>query len=246
MRRIVIDAGHGIDTPGKRTPAGEREWTFNDKVARAVIENLNLYKGIEILRVDDVTGKRDIPLKARTNLANGWNSDVYISIHHNAFKSVWGNHGGIESYTMDHPKANAESVRLAKLIHPRVVKAMGLRDRGIKRANLHVLRETNMPAVLIEGGFMDSLTDINALRNDEKLEAQGRAIAEGLAKYFKLALKTAVINKEKAESRVSDTHSDAWAWATKEGYLNGERPGEYVTREQLATILKRYDDRFKE
>lgn len=245
MKKIVIDAGHGIDTPGKRTPAGEREWTFNDKVACAVIDNLNLYKGVEILRVDDVTGKRDIPLKARTNLANGWNSDVYLSIHHNAFNNVWGNHGGIESYTMDHPQANPESVQIAKLIHPKIVKTMGLRDRGIKRANFHVLRETTMPAVLTEGGFMDSLTDIKILRNDQKLKAQGMAIAEGLAKHFKLALKTAPINNEKVAFRVSDTHSEAWAWAKKEGYLNGDRPGEYITRAQLATILKRYDDRLK-
>lgn len=90
---------------------------------------------------------------------------------------------------MDHPQANPKSVEIAKVVHPRITKAMGLRDRGIKKMNLHVLRETQMPAILTEGGFMDSTTDIGALRSDAKLKAQGEAIAEGLAVYYKLTPK---------------------------------------------------------
>ena len=67
--------------------------------------------------------------------------------------------------------------------------AMGISDRGMKRANFHVLRESAMPAFLTEGGFMDSTVDIAKLRDDHYLKAQGEAIAEGLAVYFKLRLK---------------------------------------------------------
>ena len=191
MRKIIIDAGHGFNTPGKRTPNGEREWTFNDKVARAVVRKLNEYSGVQILRVDDQTGKMDIPLKTRTDRANNWKADVYISIHHNALRGVWGNHGGVECYTLDHPSVSPKSRQIAAIIHPRIVQAMGLRDRGLKTRNLHVLRETHMPAILTEGGFMDSTIDIRTMQNDSKLIAQGNSIAEGLAIYFKLQTKVA-------------------------------------------------------
>lgn len=186
MVKIVIDAGHGLNTPGKRSPDDEREWSFNNKVAKYAIAKLKTYKDVEILRVDDPTGKTDVPLKTRTSLANKWKADVYASIHHNALANKWGNHSGIETYTMDNPKANPKSIEIAGAIHPRIVMAMGISDRGMKRANFHVLRESAMPAILTEGGFMDSTVDIIKLRDNQYLKAQGEAIAEGLATFFKL------------------------------------------------------------
>lgn len=189
MVKIVIDAGHGFNTPGKRSPDDEREWTFNNKVAQYAMAKLQTYKDVEILRVDDPTGKTDVPLGTRTKLANEWQADVYASIHHNALNGKWGQHSGIETYTMDNPTANPKSIEIAGAIHPRVVMAMGISNRGMKRANFHVLRESTMPAFLTEGGFMDSTVDITKLRDDNYLKAQGEAIAEGLAVYFKLKLK---------------------------------------------------------
>ncbi|WP_199690477.1 MULTISPECIES: N-acetylmuramoyl-L-alanine amidase, partial [Clostridia] len=60
----------------------------------------------------------------------------------------------------------------------------GLRDRGIKTANLHMVRESSMPAILIEGGFMDSTIDIKVMRDDDKLERAGKALADAIADYF--------------------------------------------------------------
>jgi N-acetylmuramoyl-L-alanine amidase len=190
MVKIVIDAGHGFNTPGKRSPDDEREWSFNNKVAKYAIAKLKTYKNVEILRVDDPTGKTDVPLTTRTSLANEWQADVYASIHHNALADKWGSHSGIETYTMDNPTANPKSVAIAGAIHPRIVMAMGISDRGMKQANFHVLRESAMPAFLTEGGFMDSSVDILKLRDNHYLKAQGEAIAEGLAIYFKLQLIT--------------------------------------------------------
>lgn len=189
MVKIVIDAGHGFNTPGKRSPDDEREWSFNNIVAQYAIAKLQTYRDVEILRVDDPTGKTDVPLTTRTDQANKWQADVYASIHHNALNGKWGNHSGVETYTMDNPTANPKSVEIAGAIHPRVVMAMGISNRGMKRANFHVLRESAMPAFLSEGGFMDSTVDITKLRDNNYLKAQGEAIAEGLAVYFKLQLK---------------------------------------------------------
>lgn len=195
MVKIVIDAGHGLDTPGKRSPNDEREWSFNNKVAKYAIAKLKTYNDVEILRVDDPTGKTDVPLRIRTMLANEWKADVYASIHHNALSGTWGKHSGIETYTLDNPTVNPKSIEIAGAVHPRVVMAMGISDRGMKQANFHVLRESAMPAFLTEGGFMDSVIDIAKLRDDDYLKAQGEAIAEGLAIYFKLQLKTALETK---------------------------------------------------
>src|SRR5690554_5739291 len=185
MIKIGYDAGHGLNTPGKRTPDGEREWTFNDKVARAFANELALYEGVASKRFDDPTGKRDVPLKERTDGANAWGADYYISFHHNANTSKWGDWTGVETFVYIGNK-NTKSGKLAQAIHPAVVKAYGLKDRGIKEANYHILRETKMPAVLIEGGFMDSVIDIKKLRDDKVLEKAGREIARALAKFLGL------------------------------------------------------------
>lgn len=190
MVKIALDAGHGINTAGKRTPDGKREWSFNEVVVRSVISELNKYKSVFILRLDDPTGRTDVPLITRTNKANKWKADVLVSVHHNALAGRWGTHGGVETFTYSGSMANQTSPKIAKLIHPRIVKAMGLRDRGVKRANLHMLRASYMPAVLTEGGFMDSTIDIKEMNNDARLKAQGVAIANGLVAHFKLKKKT--------------------------------------------------------
>lgn len=177
--KVAASAGHGIYTPGKRTPADEREWRFNDKVVRALIDELEEYEDVEILRVDDPTGRIDVPLAHRTNRANNWGADVYLASHHNAIYGYWFNGGGVETWTYP---GSTKSYALAKATHSLVVRAMGLTDRGIKQGNLHEVREPWGEAVLFEGGFMDSRQDILALRNNNKLIAQGRAIATGTAK----------------------------------------------------------------
>lgn len=65
MIKIALDAGHGINTPGKRSPHGEREWSFNNAVLLACVERLAEYEGVYILRLDDPTGETDVPMVAR-------------------------------------------------------------------------------------------------------------------------------------------------------------------------------------
>lgn len=186
VAKVAIGAGHGGFgvTPGKRTPDGEYEWDFNNKVVLAAIKYLKQYQGVEIMRLDDPSGKTDVPLSTRTNKANTWGADIYVSCHHNANTGVWGDWTGTETF---YYVGSAKGKKLAQLIHAKVLKAYGLRDRGIKRGNhLYVIKNTKMPAVLVEGGFMDSRVDINKLRDDGVLDAAGKAIAEGVAKYFGL------------------------------------------------------------
>ncbi|MFX3672858.1 MAG: N-acetylmuramoyl-L-alanine amidase [Paenisporosarcina sp.] len=189
MVKIALDAGHGMNTPGKRSPTDEREWSFNDKVVCAAMKKLSEYENVQLLRTDDASGRADAPLAARTNQANDWKADIFVSVHHNALGTTWGDHEGAETFVYVPMSKNPKSKKLAECVHPRLVKAMQAKDRGIKDANFAVLRNSNMPAILTEGGFMDSREDIKKMRNDKFLKAQGEAIALGIVEYFGLKAK---------------------------------------------------------
>jgi LysM repeat protein len=211
MAYVALDAGHagfGV-TPGKRTPAGEYEWDFNNKVLLAAKAKLE-YNGVKVLRVDDPTGKTDVSLSTRTTRANNAGVGLYVSIHHNANTGQWGTWTGTETFTYE--GSNPKSEAAAAQIHKRLVGAMGLRDRGLKKANFHVLRETKMAAVLTEGGYMDSSIDIVKLRDNGVLKAAGEAIADGIMAYFGITPKPAPAPTQPAPTnlyRVRKSWADA-------------------------------------
>ena len=86
MVKIALDAGHGINTAGKRTSDGERECSVR----------LNKYQDVQILRLDDPTGNTDVPLATRTNKAN-----AFVSLHHNALDGKWGSLGGFKTLVQE-------------------------------------------------------------------------------------------------------------------------------------------------
>lgn len=186
MAKIALDAGHGYNTAGKRSPVGEREWSFNNKVVVATIKYLNEYQNATIIRLDDPTGKTDVSLSARTNKANSQGADILVSYHHNANTGQWGSWTGTETY---HYPSSSSGRALARKMHPAIVDAMGLRDRGIKTANFHMVRESRMPAILIEGGFMDSTIDIVKMRNNTVMDRTGKSLADAIASHFGLKKK---------------------------------------------------------
>lgn len=205
--KIAYDAGHGINTQGKRSPIGEREWSFNNKVVVAFESELKKYEGVSLLRTDDRTGKTDVSLTTRTSKANSWKANIYISFHHNANTGVWGSWTGVETF---HHSNSVNGKKLAQAVHPALVKAYGLRDRGLKTSNLHITRETNMPSILIEGGFMDSNIDIKKLRDDNVLKNVGVAIAQAVAKYAGLKKKATSSNNTTSNLyRVRKSWADA-------------------------------------
>lgn len=231
--KVVIDAGHAGfgKTPGKRTPAGEYEWTFNNMVAIAVENELKNYPNIEVMRVDDRTGKTDVPLATRAARANNWGADIYISIHHNANTGKWGTWSGVETYVMLNSSATSKAMALAKAVHPKVVNAMGIKNRGIKSADFAVLRLTKMPAILTEGGYMDSTIDILKMRNPLVMKNQGIGIATGAAEFLGV--------KKGTGSPVTPTIKDPM----EKGYLTEGDAGASVKKLQtdlntLSEVLK--------
>lgn len=202
MVKIAVSAGHGGYgvTPGKRGPDGKFEWIWNNAAAIAFIQHLKNFENVQTIRVDDPTGRTDIPLVDRVRKANLWGADIYVSFHHNAMGSVWVAHGlGIETFRSDRVSASSSAGKLQAAIHPRIVDAMGLKDRGQKTAPFYELRYTKMPAVLLEGGFMDSRVDRSAMDKAVKIQGQGIAAAEGAGAYLNLRKRPGTIVNTRPE-----------------------------------------------
>src|SRR5690606_38762284 len=209
---------------------GEYEWNFNDKVARAFEREIKNYEGVSLLRTDDASGKTDVPLRTRTNRANSWKADVYISFHHNANTGRWSSAWtGVETFYHANSSANSSvSKRLAQSVQKALVKAYGLADRGIKTNNLHITRETNMPAVLVEGGFMDSTIDIKKLRDDSVLAQAGILIARSVANIFGL--------KRKGESTPKSSSSKGSSTSTKNNTIYRVRKSSTDAKSQIGAF----------
>src|SRR5690606_3428745 len=178
MVKIFIDPGHGGSDPGA-VGNGLREKDLTLKIAKYMRDYLLAnYTGVEVRmsRTNDST----VSLSARTNDANKWGADAFISIHINA-----GGGTGFESYV--YPGVGKATRDLQNAIHGEVMKVFsGFRDRGKKQANFHVLRETKMSAVWTENGFIDPKQDADFLKLEANLRKVGEAHAVGVAKYFGL------------------------------------------------------------
>ena len=193
--KIALTAGHYKYTSGKRClksidPNETREWVLNDRIADKIEELLKDYTGYELLRTDDTTGETDMSLSTRTNKANNWGADFYLSIHHNAGING-GSGGGIAAYVYTSP--TSESVAWQKALYDSLIAATGLkgnRANPLMKSNLHEVRETNMPAVLLELGFMDSTTDTPVVLTTTYADQCAAAIVKVLAERGGLKKKT--------------------------------------------------------
>ena len=182
--KIILDAGHGYNTPGKRTPDNIREWTLNNKVANYIEEYLRGYN-VEIIRTDDKSGNIDVSLAERRNKTNSIFPNLFISIHHNALTGNWGNHSGIEVYS--HTLGTLEDVKFANLVSKKMSEKIGLPNRGSKKAQYYVLGcKPGITAILCEGGFMDSTIDYKIITTEDGQRKYAQAVAYGVIEYLGL------------------------------------------------------------
>lgn len=187
MFKIALDAGHGKNTPGKRClksldPNETSEWVLNSRICDKVEELLKNYNGYSLLRVDDITGKTDVSLSARTDKANSWWADFYLSVHHDAGVGG-GSGGGPTVYVYTSP--SEKSTQYQKIVFEKFIAQVGKfgnRASNLGKKNLHVCRETNMPAVLIECGFMDSSKDVPLILSEVFADKAARGLTDALVK----------------------------------------------------------------
>lgn len=174
--KILVDAGHGPNTAGKRSPDGSlREFMFNEAVA-IQLKALLMAHGITVIFSHDI--HRDVPLSERISLANKLKVHAFVSIHANAYGTGWNDVNGIETYTCLKPSAT--SLKLAANVQQAMVMRTGRKDRRVKRADFAVLRETTMPAILVECGFMTNLQETTLLKSPTYQKQCAQAIAFGL------------------------------------------------------------------
>lgn len=200
MFKLTINAGHGLPTAGKHClknidPTETKEWVLNSRVCEKIEAKLKEYDGIEWIRLDDVTGKTDVLLKTRTDKANEFKADFYLSIHHNwgvsdGTNGKGGKGGGIVAYVYRY--ADAVSKEWQKDLYDECIKLTGLkgnRSTPLHTANFHELRESDMPSVLMECGFMDSLVDTPIILTDKFAEQIATACVNVIVKRAGLTKK---------------------------------------------------------
>lgn len=201
---FTADAGHALTTKGKETPDKIKEWSFNNKVLLSYQKELATYDGVTFYRLDDPTGKTDIPLETRLSKMKSLKSDFHTSFHQNAFLSKWGSHGGTETYVCKAP--TKKELELAEVAQKTQLNVLKLRNRGIKKENFYIINNTyktvngtkvKIPSILLESGFMDSTTDIIKLKDDKALAELGKQLAISFASYFKLKKKVVVQSANK-------------------------------------------------
>lgn len=176
---VVIDPGHGGSDPGTTSITNKHEKHFNLALALKVQAILLQEPEIEVV----MTRETDVyPTRSeRVKLANDLNADVFVSIHGNSVLSSPQTTGTETFYYQ-----RASSKELANIVHKHLVKALGLKDRGVKNGSLQVIRETKMPAVLLEVGFLSNKSEEEAMMSESVQAKAAQAIVDGIKEYLKL------------------------------------------------------------
>ena len=194
--KILIDPGHGIDTPGKRSPDGLfQEYLWNRQVADLILEGL-VSAGIDASLV--VTETNDVSLRNRVNRVNticnrlSASNVLLVSIHANAAGngSAWMNANGWSCYTS---RGKTKSDQVAECLYDafeeefqdrKIRKDMSDGDRDWEE-NFYVLEKSKCPAVLLENFFYDNREECAWMLQEETKRRIASAAVKGIIKYIK-------------------------------------------------------------
>lgn len=184
---IIVDAGHGGKDAGansKKEGYEEKELTL--QTAFLIADHLKQlgYKTI-------MTRKQDtyVPLDTRAEIANAVDADLFVSIHYNY--SVSKDAQGIEIFYYKEGKTPLssrvlQSKLLGQEVLKKIVKQTGAESRGVKQANFAVVRETKMPAILIEAGFLSNSSERARIHDQKYRQSLAQGIAQGIDAYLAL------------------------------------------------------------
>ncbi|WP_024378259.1 GBS Bsp-like repeat-containing protein [Streptococcus suis] len=193
---VYIDPGHGGADSGA-SYGGVHEKNLAMNVANKLKANL-LALGINVLMTR--TGDYNVDyVTERSRMVNTSNADLFISLHFNATGAGTTTARGIETYWYqsnpsypskinqayhNNPTRLAESQTLANQIQSSLIKETGAYNRGVKRETFAVLRETKIPAVLVEMGFMDNPSELQVIKQDSYQTKLAKALADGIVNWY--------------------------------------------------------------
>ncbi|HFH9842929.1 TPA: GBS Bsp-like repeat-containing protein [Streptococcus suis] len=193
---IYIDPGHGGVDSGA-SYGGVQEKNLALSVANKLKENL-IQLGYQVLMTRTADYNVDFKTE-RSKMANQSNADLFISIHFNATGLASSNATGIETYWYQYdpeyqPKINAamhndptrlaESEILANQVQASLISGTGAVNRGVRRETFAVLRETAIPAILVELGFMDNPSDLQKIKQDSYQTKLANALVQGIDNWY--------------------------------------------------------------
>ena len=205
---VAIDAGHGINTAGKRSVKLSSDLYIDGVLIRKKGQTIKEYEwnkavseylaavlkrcGINTMYTADMTGKTDIPLNSRANTANKKGADILISNHYNAIGSSQAWQSRVKGLLVLRTKnASSKSIRLGKLAVKHLEKDINyeysyglMRDVDMSGFTLAILRQTNMPAILIEYGFMDYEKEAKLMLDKKHQKKCAEAVAKAVCEYF--------------------------------------------------------------
>ena len=175
---VVIDPGHGGQDPGAIGIGGIRETDVVLEVSK-IVEKLLSEKGVKVslTRGNEV----DLDLSSRVSLANKINADIFVSIHANASRGKRRDINGLETFYYRGWRGRL----LAKKIQKQILRVSpGSPDRGVKQGRYYVIKNTRMPAVLVEIGFLTGRLDARRLEKITHRKRLAYAITKGILEYL--------------------------------------------------------------
>lgn len=173
---IAIDPGHGGRDPGAVGIGGLSETDIVNPMSHRIKELLE-QQGVRVVLTRETN--RTVDLEPRVQLANRLDVNLFVSIHANAISMSRPDVNGVETY---YYQTGGE---LARVMHSHLLQATGGPDRGVRTARFYVLRNTRMPAVLLELGFVTGAQDAPRLANPAYRERLSQAIARGILQYVR-------------------------------------------------------------
>jgi N-acetylmuramoyl-L-alanine amidase len=197
--KIVIDPGHGGKDPGA-LGSYSKEKDINLILSLKLKDKL-IASGIDIVctREDD----RYIDLQPRCDIANKNRADYFISIHCNSSKDKRAS--GTETFCL---AGGGKAYKLAQVLQTKMIEFNKNKDRGVKFANFYVLRETKMPAVLIEVMFISNPEEEDKLNNTQWQDAFTNQLTKVMCEYFGFkpvfSNKTPIMGKAEATAQQMD------------------------------------------
>lgn len=180
--KVALSAGHYLGNPKRchksLDPAETKEWVLNDRIADKLENILSQYNDIEVLRLDDTTGKKYISNEERARIAKNWKANLYLAIHHNAANKVFDG-GGIVAY-IHSTNAKPGAAEWQKAFYDACIKYTGLkgnRATPLAKAKLYECSQ-HCASVLMELGFMNSTVDVPIILTDAYANKIAKALAE--------------------------------------------------------------------
>jgi N-acetylmuramoyl-L-alanine amidase len=172
---VVIDPGHGGKDPGAIGIGGVQEKEIILDISQQIDKILEK-QGLKAV----LTRSSDyfVSLEGRTDMANRMDADLFVSIHANSINLSRQDVSGLETYYYKNGKA------LADTLHRNVVRSVKVQDRGVKKARFYVLRHSEMPAALVEVGYVTGADDAAKLRDPSYRRQMAEAIARGIIEYI--------------------------------------------------------------